>query len=161
MKLGFSAKLSSWHISSFLPVSDTFLSFIFYKWTHERFLIYNSLKTTSLKWQKLQWRGPTLLGIIKLICRLPESAYAFSSLNQFTMMNGLHLASQLVLCWAVSLCLSLFLWSESCFQPGSRWVTCRRKIKGKRKVKNFPYTTLTAWVRSGNVKTSCCTEDKQ
>lgn len=62
-----------------------------------------------------------------------RSAYAFTSLNQFAMMNRPHLAPQLVLCWVPPLCFSLRL--EICLGWGM-WPWAEGTIKGRGKKKN-------------------------
>lgn len=52
------------------------------------------------------------------------------------MMNGPHLAPQLVLCRVLSPCLSLSLWLENCLGSGwVMWPWAKGKIKGEGKAK--------------------------
>lgn len=80
------------------------MSFIFYNRDTNIHLLYKKIpyiipSKTHVDYKRRFSKGAlVLLGIIELIGRSAASAYAFSSLNQFTMMNGPHLAPQLVLC---------------------------------------------------------------
>lgn len=138
MKKGFSAILSSWHICSFLLLTDFFFqSFIFYNRDTNIHLQHKKIphiipSNSHLYYKRDFSKGAlVLLGIIELIGRSAASAYAFSSLNQFTMMNGPHLAPQLALCWVLSLCLclSLSLRWESCLQAVDG--CCGYRLKGR------------------------------
>lgn len=124
----FSAILAADTFAAFFFSSVTFvclLYFIIETHLQNKNIPHITSSKSRLYYKRVSSKGVlVLLRIIELIGRSAVSADAFSSLNQFTMMNSPHLATQLVLCWALSLCLhvSLSLRLESCFLPGSGWV---------------------------------------
>ena len=95
--------------------AGTFAVFFFFEIFLKSFIFYNRDTNIHFQYKKIPYIIPSkksymdykrgfskgalvLLGIIEVIDRSAASAYAFSSLNQFTMMNGPHLAPQLVFC---------------------------------------------------------------